>query len=245
MKSNARNTTVVCGVRNRNTILEKSLENWLSFPLNEVIIVDFRDDSCERAWEIVEKTNDDRIRLIETGYEYAYNYSLALNLAMAHASMPYVVKFDVDYHIHDVFFDRNSIDEKTMIGGFDQDFWWGKLLGIAYVPLRLFHKINGYHEGLIGYGCEDEDFFFRASQHVQTKLFDPETLYHKPHDDRIRINALSRIPETIGAEDLRIIRESMAALNYEILEKSPWTEQSKRAEWKLTELGKNHYFAVR
>lgn len=245
MKSQAENTTIVCGVRNRNEILAESLKNWLFHPVEEIVIVDFRDVSCESAWDVVKSNGDPRIRLVETKYEYRYNYSLALNLGISRVKTPFFTKFDVDYDIRHDFFERNQADAGTMIGGFDSRIWRFALVGFVYAPTALFREINGYHEGLHGYGCEDEDFFKRASKHVHVKIFDPETIRHKPHPEVLRVRGFLKNGTGCTDEQSRALRKHTVAMNYLLLKVFPWGHDRPLTSWKLTAIEENRWLAVR
>lgn len=240
MNSTAENTTIICAVRNRNAILTDSLRRWLRFDVREVLIVDFRDESCERAAEVVDSMQDPRLRLIETVHEYDFRRSIALNLAFVNATSPFILKLDADYLPEDDFFQENRIGEASFISGFNgQSSEY--LTGLLYAAKSQLEQINGYHEDLYYYGREDIDLSERMAVLYERYGFKENSIVHKPHSDTLRTQHCgSCLPKY-----QREILDRCVLLNRLITIASPWGPERRRVQWSLSELEKNRFLAVR
>jgi len=241
-------TSIICPVRNRNERLKTALENWLSFEVPQIIVVDFRDDGCESAWDIVKEINDSRIKLIETKYEYRWIPSIAMNLGVYNSYHEYILRLDVDYILQPNFFDKNIPSYSSFITGCDnlyQEPETYHYYGLIYVGRQFHGCIGGFNENLIYYGHEDGDFVGRLLQMgLHKQLFDHSSLKHIQHDDTCslesQINKMDMSEQIIGR-----IKFHTVNVNKAIGELAKWNNQSVRIQWNIQEIESNRYLAIR
>ncbi len=241
MRSDVRNTSLVCAVRNRNAILEDSLRNWLRFDVPEIVIVDFRDDSCERVWDIVRRLDDPRVKLVETTGEYHYHRTVALNLAFSQATHPFVLKLDADYILQPRFFELNQVDEGMFVSGGDEENHSDFLTGLLYVRRTRFEESGGYHEKMFYYGFEDRELSQRLGLRWRRSNFKPSSVYHKPHSHALRLASVGTFAED---QEIHLLYAQMA-LNRLINQGMPWNSECKRVKWRVVRMPEPRYAASR
>lgn len=243
MKSSIDNTSIVCAIRNRNEILEDSLRNWIRFDVPEIVIVDWRDDSCEKASKIVDKIGDPRVRLIETKYEYRFTISHALNLAILMAKYPYLLKIDVDCTLSDGFFTNNTLVNDEYLSGRNHP----GLCGLVYISKERIEGIGAYNENLIYYGHDDRDLYHRLERNgLSFRSIEPNSAFHKEHSPVMSIvGQVCPSRDGISAGIAFRLKCLFGNINAALIEALPWTEGSIRAKWDILETEKNRYQAIR
>ena len=238
--SNVLETTIITAVRNRNETIKQTLPSWLAVGISEIIIVDFRDDGCESVWDVVEPFDDVRIKVIETKYEYMFIHGLSNNLAIDQASNKYVLKLESDYILQGNFFEENQIPPHSFIGGVLSRDWhkWGLL----YVEKKYLEACNGYNENIIYPTCSDTDLEERLRIHLRKIQLDEETVYHLPHSDDIRFDGyIKQAKKETGA----VLHHASIRFNNVLIKAIPWTAESKRNQWTLSQIEPNRYLALR
>jgi len=246
---NIKRTSIVSIIRNRNNMCQQTIQSWLQFDIPEFVIVDFRDDSCESIWDIIAPLQDPRIKVIETKYEYRFIISIAMNLACSQATYPFILKLDIDYLLHDDFFDKNIIRNNEFISGDQID---PNRHGALYVSKTDFDKVNGYNENLIYHGGDDQDIYERlARQQLIWKFFVNDTFTHMYHTRLQGIkNQYQYIPDKLlqlkNSDDFitKLNKESLD-LNRRIYTRLPWSHDMPRTQWQLTPIEPNRFLALR
>jgi len=232
-----KNISICAAIRNRNEIFRSTFQNWLRFEISEILVVDFRDVSCESVWDVVEPLNDPRIKVIETKHEYRWVTAIARNIACKHAAFDKMLMLDVDYTLSENFFERHGVEDNKFISG---DQCKDSRSGLVYLTKNQFEAVNGYNENLMYWGYADTDLYNRLSQAGFTQEYaDLRCVTHQPHDismsfeNQIRLN---NIPSG----------EMLVQFNRHLCNSIPWTPQSKRIEWSVNQTEHpNRFLAVR
>ena len=235
-------TTIITRIRNRNSILSDTLHNWLQFNI-PIIIVDYRDDGCELAWDVV-KSYKDNVTVIETKYEYNFNPAHAWNLGISQCQTEYVLLLDIDDILTHDFFDKNAPIDGCFISG------WGKhsLFGVCYIKKAYFDKSGGFNENMLYMGNADQDLYKRLEAlGYRQMLVLSSTAHHKDHPRNLTIINSFQDASTIVPEEhaWHHLRNKMNELNGSIMDLVPWSIKSKRCKWTLTEIEQNRLQAIR
>ena len=238
-----KNTTVITRIRNRNVILAETLKNWLQFNVPEIIIVDFRDDGCESAWDVVSEVSDSRVKVVETKYEYMFCPSIAWNLGIAQANTEYVLLMDVDDTMEPHFFETNVLIENGYICGQGM----GSLTGICYIKQEYLNAVGGFSENMLYMGTADWDLYerLRNAGYSQCSL-SANSAKHKNHPVTLKIiNQLQDTSRLQNNGNSYNMWRHFNYLNVVIGKMLPWSETSPRIQWNVTELEMNRYLALR
>jgi hypothetical protein len=231
-------TTIVCRIRNRNDIFTESIQNWLRFPVSEIIIVDFRDDGCQFVWDAVKRFDDPRIKVIETKYEYMFLPTIAWNLGISQVATDYVLLLDVDNILYDHFFESNVLQENDFICGKPIKHLWGS----CYCKKNYLDAVNGFNENCIYMGQGDTDLYARlVAAGYAMRTFIPDTLYHKDHPKILTIGSQVR-QDSVNAKK---IWSYMNHFNQMLTHELRWTPESSKIHWGLEQLEQRRWLAVR
>ena len=256
-----KSTSIVTIIRNRNNVLRKTIHNWLKFDIPEIIIVDFRDDSCESVWDIIKPLNDSRIKVIETKYEYRFILGVAANLGFTYTTFPYVLKLDVDYLLSDDFFIQNTIRENEFVTGY----WKDPTSGLLYTEKHWWNLCNGYNENILYWGADDVDLYSRMRQQkLVHKYVVKDTITHQEHAVTLSlIHQFQWLPSNIlndkvgnhyymdkeqyDVSNVGVInlKNQVQWFTEHLLKLIPWTPDVLRIQWKLEEIEPNRYLAIR
>ena len=237
------NTTIIASIRNRNQILQQTLPNWLLFDIS-IIIVDWRDDGCESAWDIVKSFNNPLITLIETKFEYRFTISHALNLAISQVKTEYILKLDVDYLLHDDFFDKNILAENEFICGCKLVKYYNadnSLYGCLFTKKEYIDTIGGYNENLIFYGADDTNLYNRLATQYKQVMLSIDSVTHIPHSNKMSfVNQLQYAPDTVNYDSFYVV---LNWFNNKIL--SFGWDKNNCLQWHIQQLEYNRYLAIR
>ena len=234
------NATIITTIRNRNAIFADSLQNWLQFDI-PIIVVDWRDDGCERAYDVV-KNHLGRIRLFETKYEYIFHKELALNLALSQVETANFLMLDVDYILKSDFFEKNILHENEFITGHGEH-GQGSLSGFIYCKKQYADAIGGYNENLPYWGFADTDFFYRLKMFGFTYKI-AVGVHHKPHSESLTFANQFKWGnnQKVNTDPLKFATWSA---NKAIAEQIGWTADIPHVQWQLDEITPSVYLAVR
>jgi hypothetical protein len=229
--------SICTAIRNRNAIFGSTIYNWLRFDIPEILIVDFRDDSCESVWDIIEPLNDSRIKVIETKHEYRWVTAIARNIACKYALYDKMLMLDVDYILSKNFLDKHDIDDTKFISG---DSIKDERSGLVYLTKNQFNAVNGYNENLMYWGYADTDIYDRLSKAGFLQEYaDLNYVVHQPHSQSMSFEnqiCLNNIPS----------KGMLVQFNRQLCNSIPWTTQSNRIKWLLNHTDHpNRFFAIR
>ena len=245
MKTNQHNTTIVTRIRNRNAIFADSLPNWLQFDM-PIIVVDYRDDSCESAYEVVTAIPaTESVTVIETKYEYMFLLSHAWNIGISQVQTENILLFDVDNIMLPNFFTANTLVENSaIVGMLTPDSW--HLTGICFTATEIINRVGGFNENMVYMGHHDIDLYNRMHK-AGCKLygFATGTAIHKDHPRHM--NTVNQWVDTNSLSDEvhYNVYETMNELNRRIAEHLPWSFASRRVEWNLTKIANSRFLAER
>ena len=232
--------TIVTRVRNRNHILKDTLSNWSQFNV-PIIVVDFRDDGCESAWEVAE--GNDLVRVIETKYEYMFLPNHAWNLGLSQVQTDFVLVIDVDDVITPDFFAINRLDDASVFfTGCDfTDSTRTGLYGVLYINTKHICDIGGYNENLIYMGYGDIDLCNRLKESgLRSQVIDKKTMQHKRHAPNLTMKN-----QIVGFDDSkREVRRLACSFNTQLAKLVSW-DGSNVTQWSLFELQRNRLVSVR
>ena len=236
-------TTIVTRVRNRNAILWDTLKNWLQFDVPEIIVTDYRDDGSESAWNVVKGLNDSRIKVIETKYEYMFAPTLAWNLGISQVKTEYILCLDVDDVLATTFFEQNVFGEKKFICGWG----FGSLTGAYYIKKEHHDSVNGFNEEMLYMGYGDIDLYMRLkAAGFSYYSFARNTIRHKDHPVRLKVvNQVQQKDDRVTGNNAYQLWWAFHECNVKISKLLPWTPESSRVQWKLTELDACRFLAER
>src|SRR5574343_162576 len=98
--------TITTSCMNRNDMLIQTVPTWLSFPVKEVIIIDW--NSSTPVIETLKQNNitDPRLKIIRVDNQQYYRHSLARNLKVEMVETEWVLSVDADVKIYPSFFDN-------------------------------------------------------------------------------------------------------------------------------------------
>ena len=231
------NTTIITIIRNRNSIFVHTLPNWLQFDI-PIIIVDWRDDGCERAYDVV-RNHLGKIRLIETQYEYMFHKELALNLAISQVKTDNFIVLDVDYILDRNFFEMNVLGDNEVITAHGQ----GSLSGLMYCKKQYADAIGRYNENLPYWGFADTDFFVRLRDNgiSSRRAVGAE---HRPHPVEMSIENQFKWCKRKGCNVEHIKRTTWHA-NRDIAKLIVWDASIPHVQWDLKEIAPSVFLAVR
>ena len=235
-------TSIVVGIRNRNQIFADTIKGWLKFNVPEIIVADFRDDSCESVWDIIKPLNDPRIKVIETKYEYRWSSGIARNLAASMATSPFLLFADVDYGFSPDFFTENTLDDFDYIHNIDR----GERSGLLYIHKSMYDYVNGNNEDLIYFGATDTDIVVRLKRHFgDTRRFAEHTMWHKEHPMRLRCCNQLQQKTWLQEWQAHTMKDKTSELNHWIRTNIPWTRDCNRIQWNVEQIEENRYLAIR
>ena len=247
--TNRKDITLVTRIRNRNHVLIQTLPNWLQFDL-PIIVVDFRDDSCEKAWDVIQELKStydiSKVTVIETVQEYMFNHSLSRNLGASMINTDYMLQIDVDHILDKDFFEINKPDASQFAHPILQPDTY-HIFGLCLCTKQQFDEVNGYNENLIYAQQEDLDFYNRLSQTGYTWLEIPEKyVTHLDHDWDTRAKPYTK--DHTPLTQLRNKQSIIQLYNYinkQLIRLLPWTDSSPRVQWHLDNLESNRHLATR
>jgi len=208
---------------NRNENLKKSLETWLKVPeIDEIIIVDW--GSSVPVWKLIPKeTNGKKIKLVSAPDETKWILSRAFNLGASFATRQNLLKLDADIMLSpDVIKDNKLTDHNFFHGTWKtaKDLNEESLNGQLYCKTADFWKVNGYHEGIVTYGWDDDDLYGRLiGAGLTEEYMTSEHIYHIPTSHKKRIESQDEFKGKDAS--LEIIRESIQTNRKWCLE-NPW-----------------------
>lgn len=180
--------TITTSCMNRNDMLIQTVPTWLSFPVKEIIIVDW--NSTTPVIETLKENNitDPRIRIIRIDDQQYYRHSLARNLKVEMVETEWVLSVDADVKIYPSFFDNMfMLNGKTyyclpLKGEMDSRF------GTTMFRKKDYIDIGGCNTEMDGWGYEDLDLADRMiASGCHHLTFHKDCLFHIPHDDNRRI----------------------------------------------------------
>ena len=230
-------TSIICGIRNRNQILAQMLPNWLNFPVQEIVIVDLRDNGCECAWDVVKNIQDSRVKVFQTNYEYRWSHGIACNLGISMAQHPYILKLDVDYELRRDFFEQNVPEENTFIQK-----WSNQNTGLFYLKKSMWAAINGFDEDMPFWGHNDIDFRDRlVAAGFKRKDWVRGSFRHKPHSMDMRATQFSRKIQGNTWDMLLRVAKFQEFLSLH----SPWSPEAMRIRWVISKVSDRMFLAER
>ena len=245
MEKNQHNTTIVTRIRNRNSIFADTLANWVQFDI-PIIVVDYRDDSCESVYDVVTTTpGAENVTVIETKYEYVFLPSHAWNLGIFQVKTERVLLLDVDVTITSDFFEVNTLPVNAAVVGMHPYNTW-HLTGLCFTQTALIRNVGGFNENMTYMGFHDIDMRNRMNQlGCRLVTLSGNTAVHKEHPRRL--NSVNQWSDAgmLSDDSHHHIYDAMNELNRRIADKLPWSAESVRVKWTLTELDKNRFLAVR
>jgi len=231
-------TSIVCRIRNRNEIFADTIQNWLRFSVSEIIIIDFRDESCQSVWNVVQELNDPRIKVIETKYEYMFLPATAWNLGISQVASEFVLLLDVDNILYENFFKKNVTADHEFICGKPKRHLWGS----CYCKKAYFDAVNGFNENCIYMGYEDEDLYNRlVTAGYSMRSYNFSTIHHKDHPKVLTI--CNQVRQNGG--NAPKIWKSMDSLNRVLAKELFWTADSPKIQWSLEPLEQRRLLAIR
>lgn len=194
--------SLVVALKNRFDMLRVSINSWILHPeIEEINIVNWSsDDGFDHDYI---KKLDSRIQIIDVPGQENYHIAKALNTAMRSASLPRILKVDVDHVINpyiklyewiDINWDIEFLSGYWRQRHFDNQLGFIEPLnGLFVISKENFEKSGGYNEAMQGYGWEDCDMYQRLIHEVGlVRRFIPITenyvpIYHNPHDHAARM----------------------------------------------------------
>lgn len=232
--------TVVTAIRNRNVFLEQTLPTWLYHPVRKVFIFDMRDESCERAYDVVARMGDPRVIVYETQHEYAYSTSLAINAMLPLLETENLLKLDCDVKIEENFFDLHPLHTDNLVYGRTSS---DGLTGSFYCKTGLLKSIGGFNENITTYGWEDIDVYDKLQwwRGADIQPFDLSCVSHIAHSVQNRIYSLLKNVDGVNDEQANAILYAFIHLNDVIKANTHWDETSRMTQWKHTKICDNLY----
>lgn len=241
---NPEEITLVTSIRNRNRFLNESIKGWINFPFKNILIFDMRDESCERAWDVVKPLNDPRVVCYETRYEYFFSNSIGTNALIDRADSKYILKLDSDICLDSTFFKLHSIDRpRHYFGGTDGMGLFGSFL----IRKDFILESGGMDENFYGYGREDSELFERLSGH-DGAICRPfyGGLRHIEHDNEARVCSTFKLPANSSDEFcFKLLKISMDR-NDAYWRLVAWNNTFPRIRWSETSLeNRNNILLIR
>lgn len=176
--------SILSAVKNREEHLLRSYKSWLSCEsVNEVVIVDWGSDTP--ISEILEKSEKLKIVRVNPEHSKYWTFTQSFNIAARVASGDSFIIMNAD----EIFVEPEEVDrieppsKEFYYEGTNWDSERAHGVYFLYIDSSLFWSINGYHEGLVGYGYEDVDLRRRLDK-TGTKAkqcnLKIEHIQHKP-----------------------------------------------------------------
>ena len=237
----AGSTTIVTRIRNRNSIFADTLKNWLQFDV-PIIVVDWRDDGCEFAWDVVKPFGSPLVKVLETKYEYCFLPSHSWNLGISQVETEYVLCVDVDNILRPHFFEVNVPSGSAFINGINVS----SLVGTHLTKKERIDVVGGYNENMITMGYQDIDLYNRLHKvGCRSCSFVKDSIRHKQHSRNMTIISYFQDARHLSEDGDRKVWSKMADLNTTIGHKLTWWADSNRVAYDLTQMEPNRTLAVR
>lgn len=236
-------TSIATCTRNQNDALALSLENWLRFDVREIVVVDFRDNSCESAASVVDRFNDSRIKLVETLHEYRLIPTPAWNLAISCAEGQFLLRMTSGTLLHEKFFGETKLGERE----FACDTPPAPREGFLFIEKRHWEEIGGYNENMTYLGHEEPDIRERLERNGMISVPVREGLISHAIVDR-QEEFLRKSGTVVGDCDEENAGKVLAAFrdaNNFLRNTFPWGAESVATAWNLLEISPNRFQAVR
>jgi predicted glycosyltransferase involved in capsule biosynthesis len=168
----------------RLSFLEQALPTWCALSeIDEIIIVDW--GMKEDLQSLIKGVNDDRICVLHVPNKIHFDAGAAHNLGIRYANEGYVFVIDCDIIVNKspfLLIDINSNNKFYNINDVKS------LAGTCIFKKYMWEKVNGYVEGLLGWGGEDDNFYDRLiKKEFQKVNISSDYLTHIHHDDKLRI----------------------------------------------------------
>ena len=193
--------SLVVSVKNRFDMLKVSVHSWLQQPeIKEIKIINWssNDFNHEYLYGL-----DSRIKVVDVAFQDKYHIPRALNTAMRSATLPFILKVDVD-HIFNPYIKLYEWLDINWDLEFLAGYWRQRYLdnqlgfieslnGIFAISRKNFELTGGYNEKMQGYGWEDCDMYQRLMhEHGLIRRYiaiskDRVPVYHNPHDNDSRM----------------------------------------------------------
>lgn len=192
---------IIC-IMNRRTNLLNYMDSWLQSIVNQIIIIDWSSNDTDLVFKFIKdkEKGKGKIRYIRVIGEKTYIRTYAQNLGARFSKYNKILKLDSDITLSKDFFIRNIINPGEFLSGNflcarnqNEEYTHGNL----FVNINDFFKINGYCEFITTYGNDDIDINYRLQVigGLKERLFDLDTIYHNPHDDKSRFSNLTEIKD--------------------------------------------------
>lgn len=224
INTTASEVSIVCACMNRADILNINIRSWLHFKeIAEIIIVDW---SSEQSLGHL-KNIDERIKIIRVCGEHYFNIAKAYNIAIDHATYPFILKMDVDYMLNP-YYNFFAEHPKPDCGNFYAGDWTKNpddntlryLAGCCYVSRSDIINVGGYNENFEGYGFDDGDLYNRLIRHglVKYDLTYNHCILHVPHANAERSKHYkTKSLAQSGADNGKISNTGFTRKNYYVL----------------------------
>jgi lipopolysaccharide biosynthesis glycosyltransferase len=209
---NGKTIGLVTRTMSRKAFLEKSLPTWCAIKeIDTISIVDWGviEDLTSLLWE------DDRINIIKVKDQEFFEDEISRNLGIRFTETDYIFMIDCDIVINksplcfintenenDFYVSSKSpfifvqkTPSKRLVSNHqikvDNNQWRTNMphtTGTSIFPKKMWKEVNGYAEGLVGYGAGDVDFYNRAELKgfKMVACMTPDYIVHQTHDNSFR-----------------------------------------------------------
>jgi len=186
---NGKKIALVTRIMRRLSFLERTLPTYCKIgEVDEIIIVDW--GMKEDLKPLVKKMNDDRIVIIHVPDKEYFDESAPRNVGVKYSKSDYIFMIDCDVLVHqtpfnlvDVGSNKFYIKDCKRLGN-----PYGGLGGTCIFAKFMWKKVNGYVEGLPGWGGEDLDFYRRLEENRFKREYclDARYITHIDHGNYLR-----------------------------------------------------------
>jgi len=175
----------------RRKFLEQALSTWLSVKqINRIIIVDW--GAKENLPELIKM--DERIVVLQVPRVKFFDPGAAWNVGYRCSKSDYVFQIDGDVKLN-VTNEFGYLLKGITLGEYYGivSVWhnWKKSPGVyggtMIVDRKYYNALNGYAEGLVGWGIEDDNFIRRIRKFKSDFYLDRSWFSHIEHDAKIRV----------------------------------------------------------
>ena len=216
------NISLCTVIMNRTEFTKGPYQSWVSFPFQEIVIVDWSSDVPIRTYLPKDTSFGHRVRIVEVRGKKRFDINKARNLAIRNTSGAFVMLVDQDVGLCNHFFRSTHIDiDKLYRGGYPNG---TGTTGTCLFFRKWFYKVNGYHEGMCGAGGGDNDFYERCQRAgAELKSFNRNVVFHYPHNRNLGTKGY----------DIKDIKKSCSN-NTLLAKEKPWTSRNKISQHDFT-----------
>ena len=195
--------SIVTSCKNRIEFLKSTIDSYcVPEFVSEVIVCDF-DSATPVIDQLDLKNRSEKIKIVRVEDQPVWKPGLSRNISVNFVSNPYYLQIDSDVSIVDLeqYFDLMKSGQIDFIRGKHSE---GTSSGLVMSTIDAFNSLGGYNDWLVGWGCDDTDFYSRLilSGRGRYKWFKAASFQESPQPMAVKNVNAKKLMSSILPPDL-------------------------------------------